>query len=164
MPTNRSGWLPKSSRASTALRSAGPSLPAQPAALHRAVKRTSSSRPALLSLRFAIGDGFCHASSRVSAGRTEPAQVADAGGDAAMIEKVEQRDRELARCAQQITIDGSADFRAALEMLQQAGARLVEPGAIEVEIGRDLHHPPLALHRSEQRTELADFRSWKAEL
>src|ERR1700674_5793031 len=50
IPTSKSGWLGKSSRARTAERSAGPSLPAQPAALHRAVSRTSSPREGLLSL------------------------------------------------------------------------------------------------------------------
>lgn len=42
--------MPRSSFASAASRSAGPSLPAQPAALHRAVRRMSSLRLGLFRL------------------------------------------------------------------------------------------------------------------
>src|SRR5271156_6621750 len=66
IPTSKSGWLGKSSRARTAERSAGPSLPAQPAALHRAVRRTRSPREGLLSLSLDIAAIVAHRSIDVS--------------------------------------------------------------------------------------------------
>src|SRR5271156_3940041 len=64
--TSKSGWLGNSSRARTAERSAGPSLPAQPAALHRAVRRTSSPREGLLSLGLDIAPIVAHRGPEVS--------------------------------------------------------------------------------------------------
>src|SRR5580700_2775715 len=72
IPTSKSGWLGKSSRARTAERSAGPSLPAQPAALHRAVRRTSSPREGLLSFDLDIAAIVAHRGSEVSGERESP--------------------------------------------------------------------------------------------
>src|SRR5262249_46744106 len=105
MPTSKSGWLGRSSRARTSARSAGPSLPAQPAALHRAVSRVSSARDGLLSLASDMGGIFADRAmqvSRVFSGgvfAAESADVADSGGDAGVIEMLEQGDGKFARGA-----------------------------------------------------------------
>src|ERR1700694_5492247 len=103
IPTSKLGSPLRSSRARTAERSSGPNLPAQPAALQRAVSRMSSLRLALLFSFSAIDDSkLCRRhvvlQRRPAEGSrsfcAELADVADASGHARMVEVVEQRDRE----------------------------------------------------------------------
>src|SRR5215469_13262040 len=155
MPTSKSGWLGNSSRASTAARSAGPSLPAQPAALQRAVKRTNSVRDGLLSLSMDIALLFSPIQKPKSArASAQPALVADPGRQPAVIKIVEQRNCKFARCVQQIPVNRGADFTVRAKIVDQSPAGRVEGGPAEVKLGRNLDHPPFAFHRGQHGAEL----------
>src|SRR5215472_12259380 len=160
IPTSKSGWLGRSSRARTSARSAGPSLPAQPAALQRAVSRVSSARDGLLSLVLDMGAIFAdcalQVSPRISGGSVaaEAADVADSGGDAGVIEMVEEGDGEFAGGAEQITVDRRGDFRVFFQVLQEAGARRIKGGASVIKVAGDFDDPAFSFHRAEYGPEL----------
>src|SRR5262245_20984699 len=155
MPTSKSGWLGRSSRASTSARSAGPSLPAQPAALQRAVKRTNSVRDGLLSLSLDITLLFSPIGNAKSARASpQPPLVPDPGGYPAVIKIVQQRDRVLARGTQQIAKNRRGDFSMGAQIVDEPRAGRIDCSPGEVKIRRDLDHAPLAFHGREHGAEL----------
>ncbi len=89
---------------------------------------------------------------------TQFAEVADARGQPGMVEVIEQRDRELARRVEHVAVDRGGDLAIGLEALGQPGPRSFERAAIEIEIGRDFDHAPLAFHRGQQGADAREFR------
>ena len=132
IPTSRSGWLPGSNRLSAAARSSGPSLPAQPAALQRAVRRISSPRVALLSPLFRhrrlfwrkLGQPRHHAvtGARAGGGRRRPAWSRPSGRNSrAARSRTCARRRAGRERPRRLSRRRSSDGRAG------AGARLPSP-------------------------------------
>src|SRR5439155_26405843 len=166
VPTSRSACTTGGSARRTRDRSAGPSLPAQPAARARSVSRKSSDRvraplsPSAMSPRYRPGRTLSRTPSerpwRLRSprllGRTPSSQLAEiahADGEAGSIAPVEERDRELPARADQVAKGRGRDLAVGAAMGGDDRLRLLDRGPRVEEVGCDADHPPLALEHAE---------------
>src|SRR5207249_11236961 len=152
VPTSRSACTTGGSARRIFDRSAGPSLPAQPAARARVVNRKSSGRvraplsPSAMRGTLATasppvqGDSWPPAPVASRGSAAELADVAYAQGHAGPVAPVEEGDRELAARADQVAEDGGRDLAVRAAVRLDDGLCLVGRGAGVMEVGRDARH------------------------
>src|SRR5579872_15971 len=96
--------------------------------------------------------------SDASMRNAQPSDVANARGDSRVIEIVEQRDRELARGAEQIAIHSRGYLRIHLKISGEMSAGRIEWLARVIEISRDLDDLALALERRQHAAKFSELR------
>src|SRR5262249_33109482 len=152
VPTSRSACTTGGSARRMSERSAGPSLPAQPAARARSVSRKSSAR-VRAPLSPSAMRGTLSAGSAGVQSTAARAEVADADGHAGPVAPVEERAGDLPARIDRVTERRGGDGAVLAAVRRDDRLRVLGSRAGIVEVPRDADHPTLGFEDAEDLRE-----------